>query len=68
MVAGGKRKGAGRPESGKDTVWFRFQDETIRLLRDLVPAYERSAYVEGVLLKALREKQERDKRQTHKTK
>jgi hypothetical protein len=59
MTAGGKRKGAGRPVTREPwmRVQFSLSQETVILLRDLIPAYERSAWVDEIILKALRTKQ-----------
>ena len=56
-MRGGKREGAGRPpvDYEKAQVTFYFRLETAKLLRDLFPAFERSAFVDGLVYKALKE-------------
>lgn len=54
--SGGKRKGAGRPSSNKENTFFWISTETIELLRQLIPADERSPFVEGAIRTALKRK------------
>jgi hypothetical protein len=48
-----QRKRAGRPKSGKETVWFWIRTETADLLRELFPSRERSAFVDDVIRREL---------------
>jgi len=49
MTRGGKRKGAGRKKSGKQTAFFWLTTETLDLLSEMVPDEERSAFVDKLI-------------------
>jgi hypothetical protein len=55
MTHGGKRKGAGRPRKADSRllVNFTLSSKTIELLRLLVDAGDRSAFVEAAIMAAL---------------
>jgi hypothetical protein len=63
MTSGAVRKRAGRPKSGKETVWFWIRNETASLLRELFPSRERSAFVDDVIRRELEKRSEEKRRE-----
>jgi hypothetical protein len=61
-MRGGKRAGAGRPVKRKGSplvqMTFYLLPKTARQLRELVPPFERSLYVNGLIAKAIAETKE----------
>lgn len=62
MASGGKRKGAGRKPTGKESVYFWLGSETMELLRELVPSEERGSFVEEFIRRELLRRKKRQEK------